>query len=368
MGARALLLLAGVAAAAGAQILVPAELGLIGWRAGDPIEVRPDGEGGFWVRGPAGVLAVDGELRPRAWAAALFLGTAGGLDWHPAGEGFFVVTRAEGGPHLFHRSFPQGLAYPHFRPPAAALPPPPDLPWIQVDTEAGVGFDLTFQVWVQEGGDWSRRGQVTGATSVCRTPEAVWVAAPRKLVAIDRGGRIREWSLAVNHPLVSASGERVVLIDPEQGTVRVVPGTEDKVGWDFWQAAEEEAQRLEANFKGWALERLAAGLIEAYRERHGDFGPWLERIHLGRTLRAGFARARLLWKESSLEWELDPDDRDTRRTLDLVVAAVPLNVETVYRRIGYRGSIRLETAGARVLWLQFIRGREVQEFWVVEEP
>lgn len=367
MALRWVALLWGISSLVHAQVLEPDRLGLVGWRTGDPIEVRADGEGGFWVRGPSGVLAVDENLRPRDWAAALYLGTRGGLEWYPDGSGFFVLSRGGGDVQLFHRAFPHGLAYPGFRAHRQEAPVAPELPWIQMDVEAGVGLDLGYQVWVHEEGGYRRLGQVALATSVCRTPEGVWVGAPGRLVRFGLEGGTQVESISVGHPLLVASGLRVAVVDPSRGVVRLAQGSEEGVVWDFWQALEAEAQQLQADFKGWALEQMASAVAPAYQQLFGDYGPWLDRLNLGRRLRSGFAAIRVQWAGGKLIWELDPDDRDTSRALDLVVSAVPSGAEIVQRRVSYRGTLPLDRAGARALWLQFIRGREVQEYWVMED-
>lgn len=351
-----------------AQVLNPATLGLPGWREGDPIEVATDHDGGFWVRSPAGVLAVDENLRPRPWAAALYLSTAGGLGWRPLDQGFFVVRKSAGQAYLFHRLIPQGIALP-VEPPAPADPPPAgEWPWRSVQPVEGVGVDLAGQVWIREEGTWRRHGRVAGALSAVRAGASVWVNTADRVVELIEGRPARSLEAGFSRALLRASGEAVVLVDPESTLIRRLGGNEAAVVWDFWQAVEEEARVLEAELRGEALERLSAAVLNPYRTRFGDFGPWMERLNLGRRVRGGFGNIRARWQGRWLSWRVNPDDRNTERPLDLVIASVPPGMERVLRQAGYQGKVELDAPGARVLWLQFVRGRDVQEVWIVEEP
>jgi len=352
----------------GAQVLQLAELGLPFWKQGDPIEVLNDGIDGFWIRGPSGVLAVDSELKPRPWAAALYLGTAGGLDWFPVEPGFFVVRKTEQRNYLFHHRFPQGLEVPHnrFKPPE--LPTPPELPWRQVNQEQNLGIDLIGQIWRREGEKWGRVTQMAQVVSVVDTPEGLVVARDGRIFQLREGQEqvLAQWP--GRSVVLQAVNNVVIAFDTELGVVHRLKGSQERVNWDFWEAVEQQGQEFVAQFKGIALDQLALGVANLYRQRFGSFGPWLERVALGRQLREGFGRIQVRWSKNCLRWVVDPDDRNTTTPLDVVVVTIPDEVETVQRRAAHRGELQLDGKGALALWIQFFRGREVQEIWAVEEP
>lgn len=358
MRGRLRLLMASFAGVVFAQVLKPAELGLPGWAVGDPFEVIEDGEEGFWVRGPGGVLAVDGELRPRPHAATLYAATRGGLEAWRGAAGILVLRRQEG-LFLHHRDYPQGV--PTTQP--LARPAPPSLPLLDVESREGWAVDL--------GGRLLRGGvpvgvTVPGSTSVSRAPEGVWLAtAQGRLILFEpEGRRVREWEEAGSPGLRVASGTRGVAIDPTGGRLWVILGSKEPVRWNFLQAAEAEVQRWERLGLWGPREDLARLVLAWLSERGQDGGEWPHLLNQARSIRTGFSKLRLSKDGTTLAWALEPDDGDTRLPLVLIVQDLPLEAEAqTFRQAPYQGSVvrPLPWTGAVV---QFIRGREIQEGWL----
>ncbi|GEM_PF-4969574 len=367
-------------------VLEPGTLGIPGWSGRAPFEVHEDGRGGLWIRGPAGVLGVDEKLLPRPEAPALLAGTRREGVFKAGGIGNFFLE-AEEGIRFFHPECPHGLM-------TGKNPLEPEtwaeegLPWIDLDRDAGWGLDLLGRVFRKTGGELQSAGfSVSGATSILDLGETLALSGSGFLEIRALDGRIlQRFTLETTGPVLlhrvengmalELTAEGKVLLWDNRGNEGAGSAASTRVQWNLLEAAKLQAEILEREERGAALELLATLALDLSRNTLGSGGDWPRLVLIGRSLRSGFTRTNLNWGDRrggirSLGYEIEADDGSVEIPITLTAESIPnRGYEEVIRGAARSGILRIpetQLAGESALRLMLRRQEDIQEIWLFLE-